>query len=117
LCLVAGALLLVLSMVGCAVAQSPGPGVSDELLAKARAQGVIQVIVTLRVPPDAPAATVETVKRSVLDTIASTRHRVVYPLPNFPQLVLEASEDTLRALGASPHVLRIQEPGLSRPTS
>ena len=43
--------------------------------------------------------------------------RIVYPLPNFPQLVLEASEDTLRALGASPHVLRIQEPGLSRPTS
>jgi len=52
---------------------------------------------------------------TVLDAIANTRHRVVYPLPNFPQLVLEASEDTLRALGSSPHVLKIQEPTLSRP--
>jgi len=107
----------VLSVVGCAVAQSPGPGVSEELVAKARAQGAVQVIVTLRVPADAPAATVETVKRSVLDTIATTRHRIVSPLPNFPQLVLEASEDTLRALGASPHVLRVQEPRLSRPAN
>jgi hypothetical protein len=104
-------------MVGCAVAQSPGPGVSEELMAKARAQGVVRVIVTLRVPPDAPAATVETVKRSVLDLIADTRHRIVNPLPNFPQLVLDASDDTLRALGASPQVLRIQEPRLSRPAS
>ena len=102
-----------LSLAGSAVAQSP-PGVADELLAKARAQGVVQVIVTLRVPADIP---VETVKQSVLDAIAGTRHRIVYPLPNFPQIVLEASEDTLRALGASPQVLRIQEPGLSRPTS
>jgi hypothetical protein len=86
-------------------------------MAKARAQGVVRVIVTMRVAADAPAATVEMVKRSVLDAIAATRHRVVYPLPNLPQLVLEASEETLRALGASPHVLRIQEPGLSRPTS
>lgn len=106
-----------LSLVGCAVAQPAGPGVSEELVAKARAQGVVRVIVTLRVAADAPAATVETVKQAVLDAIASTRHRVVYPLPSLPQLVLEASEDTLRALGASPHVLRIQEPGLSRPTS
>ncbi|HTO12984.1 MAG TPA: hypothetical protein VMQ51_15525 [Candidatus Binatia bacterium] len=106
-----------LSTAGCAVAQSSGPGVSGELLAKARAQGVVQVIVTMRVPPDAPAATVETVKRSVLDAIAATRHRIVYPLPNLPQVVLDASEDTLRLLGASPHVLRIQEPRLSRPSS
>lgn len=104
-----------LSTVGCAVAQPSGPGVSEELVAKARAQGAIQVIVTLRVPPDAPAATVETVKRSVLDAIAATRHRVVYPLPNFPQLVLEVSDDTLRVLGASSHVLRIQEPERSGP--
>jgi len=107
----------VLSTVGCVAAQSSGPGVSEALLAKARAQGVVQVIVTLRVPGDAPAATIETAKRSVLDAIASTRHRVIYPLPNFPQVVLEASEDTLRVLGRSPHVLRIQEPGVSRPTN
>ena len=103
-------------MVGCAVAQSSGPGVSEELVAKARAQGAVRVIVTLRVPADAPAATVETVKRSVLDLIAGTPHQVVNPLPDFPQLVLDASDDTLRALGASPHVLRIQEPRLSRPS-
>ena len=113
----AGALLLVLSLVGCVAAQSSsGPGVSEELLAKARARGLVQVIVTLRVPADAPAATIETAKRSVLDAIASTRHRIVYPLPTFPQVVLEASEDTLRVLGASPQVLRIQEPEITRPT-
>lgn len=108
-------LLLVLSTVGCAVAQASGPGVDEDLAARARAQGVVQVIVTLRVPAGAPAMTVEAVKRSVLEAIASTRHRVVHPLPNLPQIVIEASEETLRALGGSPHVLGVQAPELDRP--
>ena len=98
------------------MAQASGPGASDELVAKARAQGVIQVIVTLRVPSDAPAATLESVKQSVLDALAGTRYRVLHALPNLPQLVLEASDEALRALGTSPHVLKIQEPRVTRPT-
>jgi hypothetical protein len=102
-------------MAGCAVAQARGPGVDDELVSSARAHGVVQVIVLLRVPAGAPAPAVEAVKRVVLDSIAATRHRVVHALPNLPQVVIEASEDTLRVLGASPDVLRVQAPGIDRP--
>ena len=113
---VAGALVLALSMVSCVAASASGPGVGENLLARARAEGAVQVIVTLRVPADAPAVKIDSVKQSVLAAIASTRHEVLHALPNFPQLVLEASEDTLRALGGSPHVLKIQESIPARPS-
>jgi hypothetical protein len=91
------------------------PGLTPELLARAQAEGMVRVIVTLRVPAGATDAAIEVVKQTVLAEIAPTRHRVVHALPNFPQLVLDASDDTLRALGASPNVLRIEEPILDRP--
>jgi hypothetical protein len=95
-------------MTSCAAA-SPGPAVSADLLAKARSQGTVLVIVTLRVPAGAPAATIQAAKQAVLTEIASTRHRVVRELAGLPQIALEASDDALRILGASPHVLRIDE--------
>jgi hypothetical protein len=83
--------------------------VTPELLDKARSQGTVLIIVTLRVPAGAPSAAVQTVKQSLLGEIASTRHRVVRELPGLPQIVIEASDDTLRIVGASANVLRIDE--------
>jgi hypothetical protein len=95
-------------MTSCAAA-SQGPGVSPEMLAKARSQGTVLVIVTLRAPAGATPATIQAIKQSVVAEIASTRHRVVRELTGLPQIALEASDDTLRTLGASPNVLRIDE--------
>jgi hypothetical protein len=94
-------------MASCA-ASSQGP-VAPELLDKARSQGSVLVIVTLRVPAGAPAAAVQAAKQSLLAEIASTRHRVVRELAGLPQIVLEASHDTLRILSSSSTVLRIDE--------
>ncbi len=95
-------------MTGCAGA-AQATGVTPELRGKAQTQGTVLVIVTLRVPEGASPATVAAVKKSVIAEIASTRHRVVRELAGLPQMALEASDDTLRLLGASPHVLRIAE--------
>jgi hypothetical protein len=84
-------------------------GVTAELLGKAQAQGVVLVIVTLRVPEGSSPSAIAAIKRAVLEEIKPTRHRIVRELAGLPQLALEASDDTLRALGASPHVLRIDE--------
>jgi hypothetical protein len=95
-------------MTSCA-ASSQASGVTPELLGKAQAQGVVLVIVTLRVPAGASPDAIAAVKTSVIAEVASTRHRVVRLLTGLPQIVLEASDDTLRILGASPNVLRIDE--------
>lgn len=86
------------------------------LLDKAREQGSVLVVVTLRAPAEADPATIQTVKDAVLAEIAATRHRVVRALGTLPQVVLEASEDTVRALAASPNVIRIDESVPRRPT-
>ena len=95
-------------MTSCA-ASSQGPAVTADLFAKARSQGAVLVIVTLRVPAGGPPATIHAVKQSVVAEIAATRHRVVRELVGLPQIALEASEDTLRILAASANVLQIDE--------
>ena len=97
-----------LAMTSCA-ASSQSPGVTPEMSDKALHQGTVLVIVTLRVPAGATPATIQAIKQSVIAEIASTRHRVVRELGSLPQIALEASDDTLRVLGASPNVLRIDE--------
>jgi hypothetical protein len=105
---------MVLAMTsGAAFAQGP---VAPDLLDKALRQGSVLVIVTLRVPSGAPPATIETAKLSLRGEIASTRHRVVRELAGLPQIVLEASDDTLRVLNASATVLRIDESTSAPPT-
>ena len=107
--------VLALILTACAAATPAAAVVSPALLDKARAQGEVRVIVTLRTAPTAPAAEIERAKQSVLDAIAATPHHVISRLENLPQLVLDASESTLNALAASPEVLRIQEPRGLRP--
>lgn len=97
------------------MAQGSQAAVSDALLARARALGQLRVIVTLRVPEAAPVSEVEAAKSAVLAAIARTPHRVVRELGRLPQLVLDASEESLRALASSPHVLRVDESRPSRP--
>lgn len=94
-------------MTSCAVSSqehAPTP-----LIEKARTQGTVLVIVTLRVPAGASPAEIQTVKQLVIAAIAPTRHRIVRELAGLPQLAVEASEDTLRVLGDSTSVLRIDE--------
>jgi hypothetical protein len=95
-------------MTSCAGA-SQAPGVAPDLLGKAQAQGVVLVIVTLRVPEGATPATIAAVKKSVIDAVAPTRHRIVREFVGLPAIALEASHEALRVLGASPDVLRIDE--------
>jgi hypothetical protein len=104
-----------LSMAGCTGAQSSQAAVSEDLFAQARSLGRVHVIVTLRVADDASVATVDSTKRAVLAEVAGTPHRVVRDLARLPQLVLEASEETLRVLAGSPHVLRVDESVPRRP--
>jgi hypothetical protein len=67
------------------------------------------------VAPDADTARIEAVKRAAIAEIAGTRHHVVRELRGLPSFALEASEETLRLLSASSHVLRVQEDVLGRP--
>jgi hypothetical protein len=101
-------------MTSCA-ASAQGP-VAPDLLDKALRQGSVLVIVTLRIPPGASPAAIETAKQSLRGEIATTRHRVVRELAGLPQIVLEASDDTLRVLNASATVLRIDESTPAPPT-
>ena len=94
-------------MTSCAVSsQEP---VLAPLLEKARTRGAVLVLVTLRVPAGASPAEIQAVKQSVIAAIAPTRHRIVRELAGLPQLAVEASEDTLRALADSSAVLRVDE--------
>lgn len=106
---------LVALLTGCAAAAAADAVVPPELLAKARAGATVRVIAHLRVAPDADPARIEAVKRAAIAEIAGTRHRVVRELRGLPSFALEASEETLRLLGASSHVLRVQEDVLGRP--
>jgi hypothetical protein len=95
-------------MTSCA-GSSQAPSVTSDLWDKAQAQGLVLVVITLRVPEGASPSAIAAVKKAVLAEIASTRHRVVRELAGLPQMALEASADTLRALGASANVARIDE--------
>jgi hypothetical protein len=95
-------------MTSCA-GSSQAPGVTSDLWDKAQAQGLVLVVITLRVPEGASPSAIAAVKKAILAEIASTRHRVVRELAGLPQMALEVSADTLRALGASANVARIDE--------
>ncbi len=108
-------LALVLSLSACAGAATTSAVIAPELFDQARAHGTARAIVQLRVPEGAAAAEIDTVKRRLLAQIASTRYTVLRELPGFPLLVLDASEATLRALEASPDVVRVSAETIDRP--
>jgi len=118
------ALGLVLLVSACAAAQeapgSPSPVVAPELMARAGAEGLVRVIVGLRVPAAEAGnrrQAIESARERVLRDISQTPHRVVRTFDTVPFMALEASAEALRALAASPHVVSVQADTLAAPQS
>ena len=106
---------LLLAIGACAGADASSAVIPPELLAEARARGAVRTIVELRMPAGAGEGAIELMKRRVLARIARTRHQVLRDLPDFPMLVLEASEGTLQELALCPDVIRITGETIGRP--
>jgi hypothetical protein len=107
------ALLLVIG--ACADAGATSAVIPPELLAQARARGVVRTIVELRMPAGAGEVAIEVMKRRVLARIAGTHHQVVRDLPGFPILMVDASEATLQELARSADVVRVNGDTIDRP--
>jgi hypothetical protein len=105
---VARAVALVVSVAGC-VAASSGVALAPELVAKARAQGGVSVIVGLRVPEGAGAAVIAAAQDALAAELASVPHRIGRRYSTIPFMSLVASEEALRVLAASPNVVSISE--------
>ena len=97
-----------LAAAGCAMASSM-PGVTPELLAKAREQGGVRVIVRLRVPEGADARAISAAQDAVLAELAAVPHRLGRRYTSVPFLSLVASEAALQTLAVSPRVVSISE--------
>ena len=104
-----------LVLLGAAAAAGPTTVVSHELLEAAAARGTARVVVQLTVPEGAASAVIETAKQALWSDLAGTRYRVVRDLPGLPVVVLEASVETLGALGASRHVAHVSGDQVRRP--
>jgi hypothetical protein len=94
------------------------PSVSlDDLVEKASRQGVLRVIVELKVDPPGPPSP-ETIARAqdhVLLELAGTGHRVLRRFRTIPFIGLEVTADALRRLGGSAHVAGVREDMVLRP--
>ena len=97
-----------LGAAGCPLASSM-PGVTPELLAKARAQGSVRIIVRLRVAEGADARAIGAAQDAVLAELAAVPHRLGRRYTSVPFLSLVASEAALQTLAASPRVMSISE--------
>jgi hypothetical protein len=93
------------------------PGVTPELLAKARAQGSVRIIVRLRVPEGADAGAISAAQDAVLAELAAVPHRLGRRYTSVPFLSLIASEAALQTLAASTRVMSISEDTALQPQS
>jgi hypothetical protein len=92
--------------------------VSDEILARARLNGAVRVIVQLRIPagPDETRdQRIDAARQGLLGELAAVAHRVVRSFTAVPMIALEASSDALQVLNRSSHVLRVDDDGLAAP--
>jgi len=105
---VAAMLGVTLGLSGAGATAGPTSTVSRELLDTAITRGTVRVIVMLKVPGGDPAA-IGATKQALWIDLAGTDYRVLRDLPAFEAVVLEASPDTLRALGSSAHVEHVSE--------
>jgi len=101
-------LVTVLSAAGGARASSM-PGVTPELLAKARERGSVRVIVRLRVPDGADARAISAAQDAVLAELAAVPHTLGRRYTSIPFLSLAVSEAALQTLAASSRVMSIAE--------
>ncbi len=94
--------------------------VSDEILAKARRNGSVRVIVQLRIAAgsdDTREQRIDAAQQGLLRELAAVAHRVVRSFTAVPMIALEASSDALHVLNRSSHVLRVDDDGLAAPTN
>lgn len=85
--------------------------VAPELLRRAEADGMVRVIVEIRVGSEGIAAAQE----AVLQALAGSPHRVTHRYTAIPFLALEASPEALRRLATLAAVLQVREDRLLAP--
>jgi hypothetical protein len=92
----------------------------EELLRKTRPNGSARVIVQLKVAPG-PDATLEqrikSAQQALLAELADAPHQVLRTYDFTPAIALEASHQALEVLRGSPHVLRVEEDAVAKPSS
>ncbi|HEX9822689.1 MAG TPA: hypothetical protein VGD07_24090 [Methylomirabilota bacterium] len=93
------------------------PGVTPSLLAKARQQGLVSVIVQVRVPQSAGEAEIIAAQDAVLAELGAAPHRVARRYTTIPFIALAVSEQALRVLAGSPHVASVAEDTVLRPSA
>ena len=108
--------------------QSSDPAADGETLIapgiyeKARARGSVRVIVELRLTAhreDSEASREDAIRgaqKALLDELVQANPRVIRNYTSIPALVLAASVDALKIIGASRHVIRVTEDDLSLPS-
>jgi len=107
--------------------QDPNPAadqpalIAPEIYQKAKALGLVRVIVELHLPPhreDSETSRQDAIhmaQKAILDELAQVNHRVIRSYSSIPAIVLAASVDALKIIAASRHVSRVTEDGLSIP--
>lgn len=111
----AAVMAVLLALSGVATAGSATVVVSRELLEAAAARGSVRVIVQLKVPAGADAATIAAAKQGLWRDLEGTTYRVIRDLPGLPAVALEASPGTLGALALSPAVAHVSRDEVRRP--
>ena len=107
--------------------QHPNPAVdgqtliAPEIYQKAKALGLVRVIVELRLAPhreDSESSREDAIRmaqKALLDELAQVNLRVIRSYSSIPAIVLAASVDALKVIAASRHVTGVTEDGLSIP--
>jgi hypothetical protein len=107
--------------------QHPNPAadgqtlIAPEIYQKAKALGLVRVIVELRLAPHredsdlSRADAIRMAQKALMDELAQVNLRVIRSYSSIPAIVLAASVDALKIIAASRHVTRVSEDGLSIP--
>jgi hypothetical protein len=92
--------------------------INDEIVAKARLDGSVRVIVELRIAAgsdDGREQRIIAAQQALLGELADVAHRVVRSFTAAPMLALEVSYDALQVLIRSAQVLYVDGDGLAAP--
>ena len=96
--------------------------VAPEIYEKAKALGLVRVIVEFRLPEhrvDSDSAREEAIRvtqKAILDELANANFRVIRSYASIPSIVLAASVDALKIIAASRYTIRVTEDSLSTPS-
>lgn len=96
--------------------------VAPELYEKAKALGLVRVIVEFRLPEhrvDSDSAREEAIRvtqKAIVDELANANFRVIRSYASIPSIVIAASVDALKIIAASRYTIRVTEDSLSTPS-